>query len=142
MGHILFLFVLLAAATILPSGLAKSPFTINQPEYAAPSDEFTLSIPPADIKTFLNACGIMCWLAKPNNGPQIASLNILAGNLDHMEVRICGLIILDLYNPVFFTGNLAAGTGSAYGIAAAAVKSWTDEVCNWYSSRYCCYCMG
>ena len=27
-----------------------------------------------------------------------------------------------------FPENLAAGTGSAYGIAEA-VKSWTDEVC-------------
>jgi hypothetical protein len=41
----------------------------------------------------------------------------------------CVLYYLVKFNLLAFkTENLAAGTGSAYDIAAA-IKSWTDEVC-------------
>ena len=40
-----------------------------------------------------------------------------------------------LLNVWRFAENLAAGTGSSYDIAAA-VKSWTDEVCECFSGTY------
>lgn len=57
----------------------------------------------------------------------VVSSNTLAVPLALSEA--CALFYLVKFNLLAFkTENLAAGTGSAYDIAAA-VKSWTDEVC-------------
>ena len=55
------------------------------------------------------------------------SSSTLVGLLGRSEVSVIEPpVILNAY--VYLVENLAAGTGSSYGITEA-VKSWTDEVC-------------
>jgi len=121
MGQFLFLFVLLAASTILPSGFANSPLVVNQPAFL-PSDESTLSLSPADIQAFLHSQNTV--RARHGASP-LSWENLLASKAEqwaaHCQFKHSGGTL----GP--FGENLAAGTGKAYDIAAA-VKSWTDEV--------------
>jgi len=116
MGHFLFLFVLLAASTILPSGLANSEshFLVNEPAYSPPSDELTLSLPPADIQAFLRAhnnfrakhhASPLAWdgllASKAQQWASNCQFKHSGGKLGRFGgsyLKFSGLIILDLFN--------------------------------------------
>lgn len=58
----------------------------------------------------------------------------LEESLDPSEVRFFARLISPLLTYELRTENLAAGTGANYGIAEA-IKSWTDEVCEYMQLR-------
>jgi len=121
MANFLFLFVLLAASTILSNGLALCPLLLNDPVYAPPSDELAL-LPPGDIQAFLNSHNTI--RAKHGASPLAWDAG-LASKAEQWAARCQFKHSGGTLGP--YGENLAAGTGSAYGIPAA-VKSWTDEV--------------
>lgn len=123
MGYFKFLFLLLAASSILPSGLANPCLLINEPIYPPPlSEESTLSLPPSDIQTFLNAHNT--FRAKHGAAPLVWD-NLLASKAQQWAAGCKFQHSGGKLGP--YGENLAAGTGSAYDIRAA-IKSWTDEV--------------
>jgi uncharacterized protein YkwD len=110
MARFVFLFALLAASTILPIGFANPALLVNQAEYTPTSDESILSLPPADIQTFLrthntfrakHGAAPLVWdgvlASKAQQWANGCKFKHSGGHLDHMEVRIGNHWDFDLF---------------------------------------------